>query len=99
MESLDATGMPIALIAGNPWERGATRLADGDTLLLYSDGLVELRNDLGAEFGGDRVAEVLRRGGPAPEIADKLLGEIEDFHDLERLDDDLSLIVLQRRTP
>jgi serine phosphatase RsbU (regulator of sigma subunit) len=99
VESLGATGMPIALIPGNPWEGGATRLAEGDTLLLFSDGLVELRNDLEEQFGTDRVAEVLRRGGPAPEIADNLLRAIENFHDLERLDDDLSLIVLQRRTP
>ena len=99
VESLDATGMPIALIAGNPWEGGATCLAEGDTLLLYSDGLVELRDDFGEEFGEDRVADELRRGGPASEIADRLLRAIEDFHDLERLDDDLSLIVLQRRPP
>jgi sigma-B regulation protein RsbU (phosphoserine phosphatase) len=97
VESLDATGMPIALIAGNPWERGETRLATDDTLLLFSDGLVELRNDVGEEFGQERVADVLRGGGSAPEIADNLLHTIEDFHDLERLDDDLSLIVLQRR--
>jgi sigma-B regulation protein RsbU (phosphoserine phosphatase) len=99
VESLDATGMPIALIGGNPWEGGATRLAKGDTLLLYSDGLVELRNDFGEEFGEGRVADVVRPGGPASEIADGLLRAIEDFHDLERLDDDLSLIVLQRRIP
>jgi sigma-B regulation protein RsbU (phosphoserine phosphatase) len=98
-ESLDATGMPVALIAGNPWEAGATHLAKGDTLLLYSDGLVDLCNDVGEEFGGDRVVDVLRRGGPAPEIADNLLRAVEDFRDLERLDDDLSMIVLQRRTP
>jgi len=98
VESLAATGMPVALMPGNPWEGRATRLAEGDTLLLYSDGLVELRNDLGEEFGGHRAADVLRGGGPAPEIADNLLRAVEDFHDLERLDDDLSLIVLQRRT-
>jgi sigma-B regulation protein RsbU (phosphoserine phosphatase) len=99
VDDLDATGMPIALIGGNPWEGGATRLSEGDTLLLYSDGLVELSNDVGEEFGEDRVADVVRRGGPASEIADRLMRAIEDFHDLERLDDDLSLIVLQRRTP
>lgn len=97
VESLDSTGMPIALISGNPWERKTTRLAEGDTLLLYSDGLVELCNDVGEEFGEDRVADALRRGGPAPEISDYLLRALENFHDLERLDDDLSLIVLQRR--
>jgi sigma-B regulation protein RsbU (phosphoserine phosphatase) len=98
VESLAATGMPIALIPGELWEGGTTRLATGDSLLLYSDGLIELRDDAGEEFGVDRVADVLRPGGPAPEIADNLLRAIEDFHDLERLDDDLSLIVLQRRT-
>jgi sigma-B regulation protein RsbU (phosphoserine phosphatase) len=99
VESLDATGMPIALLPGGIWEGGETRLAPGDTLLLFSDGLVELRNDVKEEFGVDRVADVLRRGGAAQEIGDNLLQAIEDFHDLERLDDDLSLIVLQRRTP
>jgi sigma-B regulation protein RsbU (phosphoserine phosphatase) len=99
VESLNATGMPIALIPGEPWAGRESRLAEGDTLLLFSDGLVELRNDLEEEFGVDRVSKVLRRGGPAPEIADNLLRAIEDFHDLERLDDDLSLIVLQRRAP
>ena len=99
VESLDATGMPIALIPGERWEGGETRLAKGDTLLLFSDGLVELRNDVEEEFGVDRVADVLRRGGPASEIGENLLRAIEDFHDLERLDDDLSLIVLQRRIP
>ncbi len=99
MENLGATGPPIALISGQPWDGGETRLARADTLLLYSDGLVELRNDVGEEFGEDRVAGVLRRGGRAPEIADNLLRAIEGFHDLDRLDDDLSLIVLQRREP
>jgi sigma-B regulation protein RsbU (phosphoserine phosphatase) len=99
VESLPATGMPVALIPGNPWQGGESRLNTRDTLLLFSDGLVELRNDVGEEFGIDRVSSVLRRGGRAPEIADNLLRAIEDFHDLERLDDDLSLIVLQRRKP
>jgi serine phosphatase RsbU (regulator of sigma subunit) len=99
VESFDATGTPMALIPGETWEGAATHLAEGDTLLLYSDGLIELRNDAGEEFGEDRVADVLRRAGPAPEIAENLLRMIEDFHDLERLDDDLSLIVLQRRNP
>ena len=98
VESLDATGVPIALIGGEEWDAKATHLAKGDALLLFSDGLVELRNDVGEEFGEDRVADVLRRGGPAPEIAQNLVRAIEGFHDLERLDDDLSLIVLQRRT-
>jgi sigma-B regulation protein RsbU (phosphoserine phosphatase) len=99
VESFDATGTPMALIPGQAWEGAATDLAEGDTLLLYSDGLIELRNDAGEEFGEERVADVLRRAGPSPKIADNLVRAIEEFHDLERLDDDLSLIVLQRRNP
>jgi serine phosphatase RsbU (regulator of sigma subunit) len=99
VERLEATGMPVALISGGSWEEKSTRLAEGDSLLLFSDGLVELRNDAGEEFGEERVTEVLRRGGPAPEIVQNLLRAFEQFHDLDRLDDDLSLIVLQRRAP
>jgi serine phosphatase RsbU (regulator of sigma subunit) len=89
----------MALIGGTSWEESSTHLAEGDSLLLYSDGLVELRNDVGEEFAKVRTADVLRRGGSAPEIADNLLRAMADFHDLDRLDDDLSLIVLQRRHP
>jgi serine phosphatase RsbU (regulator of sigma subunit) len=97
VDDLDATGMPIALIGGTSWEQRHARLAQGDTLLLYSDGLVELQNDVGEQFARARAADVLRRGGSAPRVADNLLRAMEDFHDLDRLDDDLSLIVLQRR--
>ena len=34
VESLGATGMPITLIPGNPWEGGATRLDDDLSLIV-----------------------------------------------------------------
>ncbi len=99
VEKLEATGVPMALIDGTSWEQGHARLEPGDTLLLYTDGLVELRNDAGEMFAHARAADVLQRGGSAPQIADNLLRAMADFHELDRLDDDLGLIVLQLRTP
>jgi sigma-B regulation protein RsbU (phosphoserine phosphatase) len=97
VQTFESTGMPIALITGNPWQLGEMRLSGGDTLLVYSDGLVEQRNDAGEFFGERCVIDVLRRGGPPAAIADNLVQAAEDHHDLDRLDDDLGFIVLRYR--
>jgi sigma-B regulation protein RsbU (phosphoserine phosphatase) len=99
VESFESTGVPIALITGGPWQQVDVRLGDGDTLLLYSDGLVELRDDAEEQFGEQRIVDVLLRGGSPQDIADNLVRAVEDYHDLDRLDDDLSLLVLQYRSP
>ncbi len=95
VEAFEPTGMPIALIIGNPWQQGTARLREGDSLLVFSDGLVELRNETDDQFGEHRVADLLRHGGSPAAVAEALLRAAEEFHDLDRLDDDLSIVVLR----
>ena len=39
----DATGPPVGILPDGPWEDEALSIAAGDTLLLYTDGIVEAR--------------------------------------------------------
>lgn len=72
VEELRARGMPLGLLPGMSYEEKEVTLAPGDTLLLYSDGLVEahdpkremygfpkLRDELADFPGGDLVAYLL----------------------------------------
>jgi len=72
VEELRARGMPLGLLPGMAYEEKETTLTPGDTLLLYSDGLVEahdrqrgmygfpkLRQELSEFTGGDLVAYLL----------------------------------------
>ena len=73
-------------------------LQSNETLLLYSDGLIEARNLVGEFFGEQRLANFLPTltGLSATEIGVRLLSEVERFVGEARAHDDLSLVVLKR---
>jgi serine phosphatase RsbU (regulator of sigma subunit) len=56
VESLREGGPVIGVLAGACFTNGQTTLRPGDTLLGYSDGIAECRNENGAEFGTERLA-------------------------------------------
>jgi sigma-B regulation protein RsbU (phosphoserine phosphatase) len=69
-------------------------LADGDTVLFYTDGLSEARRD-GAIFGEQRIRRLVAGAdGPAAALADRLLADVLNFqHDVAR--DDIAIVVLR----
>ncbi len=85
---------------GGADERATTsaRLAPGDSVLLYTDGVIEARDARGGFFGDEALGEALRRlvGRPADEIAQGVLDAVEDFAG-GALHDDLAILVIAVR--
>jgi hypothetical protein len=52
---LDIGGMIVGVDAGQEYERAVVDLEPGDLLLLYTDGLIDARNDAGEAFGRKRA--------------------------------------------
>src|SRR5262249_55415399 len=48
---LDIGGVPLGLFPDTRYEETSLQLQSGDVLVFYSDGVVEMRNDTGEEFG------------------------------------------------
>lgn len=83
-------------------EKEEIKLLPGDTLLLYTDGLIEARNPSGEEYGYSRLANAATRlQDESPEIIqDRLLEDLRRFaHQLDDAEDawedDLTLIVVK----
>jgi sigma-B regulation protein RsbU (phosphoserine phosphatase) len=74
------------------------QLQAGESLFLYSDGLVETRNPAGEEFGLERLMNTLagRAGTSAGNLLDGCLRALADFRQDARRPDDLTLLVLRR---
>src|SRR6185312_6190757 len=74
-----------------------TVLEPGDSLLLYTDGVVEARTETGEFFGTDRLAEfvtqALARRLPIAETMRRLIQAILQ-HQHERLQDDATAVLL-----
>jgi serine phosphatase RsbU (regulator of sigma subunit)/pSer/pThr/pTyr-binding forkhead associated (FHA) protein len=98
VEELPATGVPIALLPAADYEAAEARLAPGDTLVLYTDGIVEAANPEGDEYGAERLADLCRRHrqSSCAELAAALEADLEAFVSGVPFADDRTLVMARR---
>jgi serine phosphatase RsbU (regulator of sigma subunit)/predicted ester cyclase len=95
---LRARGMPLGLMPRMSYEENETSLAEGESVLFYSDGLVEAHDPRREMFGFPRLRElVCEYGSDGGSLVERLLDELAGFvgPDLGQ-EDDITLVVLQR---
>jgi serine phosphatase RsbU (regulator of sigma subunit) len=78
-EELRARGMPLGLMQGMSYEEGEVSLIEDDSVLFYSDGLVEAHNPKGEMFGFPRLRALVAKYGEEGSLVDLLLGELYSF--------------------
>src|ERR687896_585347 len=97
-EELRATGMPLGLLPGMSYEEKEIVLQRGDSVLFYSDGLVEAHDPQREMFGFPRLQGLVgahRSDGPA--MVNFLLSELARFTGDEwEQEDDITLVTLDR---
>lgn len=98
VREISPTGLPVGTFLSSTYARHDLRLAEGDCLVAYSDGLTEARDGGGAEYGSERVAAVLRDLGrpSAREVVAACLADLHSFTGGGAREDDLSLLVVRR---
>jgi len=97
-ETLRHGGAALGLFPGERFREGSVRLEPGDSLVLYTDGVVEPTDARDVEFGTDRL-EAAVRGKAARPAADTLRAVIEAtraFSGRDGYDDDFTLVVVKR---
>jgi sigma-B regulation protein RsbU (phosphoserine phosphatase) len=93
-------GFPIKLIGPNmKYGNSEIELAPGQQLILYTDGLIEARNDQGVLFGPEGLVEsVSRVQSTSPQrMLDWILSDLTVHLKTRQLEDDLSLLIVGRK--
>jgi serine phosphatase RsbU (regulator of sigma subunit) len=96
VESLKPCGPALGIVAGARWRDVDQRFAEGDLLLLYTDGVVEARDASGRFFGVDRLIEAARRPArSAAEVRENVLDALARHTSSLPPQDDVTLVVVR----
>jgi serine phosphatase RsbU (regulator of sigma subunit)/anti-sigma regulatory factor (Ser/Thr protein kinase) len=96
VSELRATGMPLGLMPGMDYEEKTITLTPGESILFYSDGLVEAHNERRQMFGFPHLAKLLEEVPGGTPVIDYLLAELASFTGPEwEQEDDVTLVTLQ----
>ena len=98
VELLDPTGPPLGLIEGMTFECLRRPFFPGETLVLFSDGVLDQCNEQGEPFGTERVTACARDaapGGPQA-IVQAIVQAMEKHAGNAEQDDDTTIAVLAR---
>jgi sigma-B regulation protein RsbU (phosphoserine phosphatase) len=95
IERLHAGGTLIGLRSGELFQEALVSLGSGDQLVLFTDGLSEVENAAGEQYGEDRIAQGLRMGkiGDAEETLDSIMQAVSE-HCGGTFTDDATALVL-----
>ncbi len=92
-----ATGMPLGMMPGTRYDQYETIVEPGESLLFYSDGLVEAHNHRREMFGFARLKSLLEGHGSGASLIDALLDELQRFTGAGwEQEDDVTLVALHR---
>jgi serine phosphatase RsbU (regulator of sigma subunit)/predicted ester cyclase len=96
-EELRAKGMPLGLMPGMVYEEKERVFQEGDSALLYTDGLVEAHDPQREMFGFPRLRVLIAEHGEEVSLGDFLMEELYSFvGEGWEQEDDITLLTLRR---
>jgi serine phosphatase RsbU (regulator of sigma subunit)/predicted ester cyclase len=99
-EELRARGMPLGLMPGMEYEEEVASLREGESVLFYSDGLVEAHDPEGQMFGFPRLRALVAKHGEERSLGEYLLEELYSFvGEGWKQEDDITLLTLRCSVP
>lgn len=99
--TIKAEGIPLGMFPNVEYEEFNISTRPGDTIVFFSDGIVDAQNAAKEMFGNDRLLAVVGRNqhkSPS-ELADAILGELSDFQGGVDHFDDETLVILRVLDP
>jgi serine phosphatase RsbU (regulator of sigma subunit)/anti-sigma regulatory factor (Ser/Thr protein kinase) len=97
VEELRATGLPLGLLPGIVYEEVEARVGQGESMLLYSDGLVEAHGPDREMYGFPRLRDAMTVDEGSTDLLDRLLDGLRAFTGSAwEQEDDITLVALRR---
>ncbi len=91
-------GVPIGIMEDVEYSQGKVKLNPGDIVVLYTDGVSEMRNEEKEEYGRLRLQKLLIANNQlnAEELVEKIVTDVDTFRGEASPHDDMTTLVLKR---
>jgi sigma-B regulation protein RsbU (phosphoserine phosphatase) len=98
VQSIDATGLPLGAFCDEQFATSRVRVEPGQTLLLYTDGLSEARDNAGQMYGIHRIHGLARglKGSRPQGLIEVCLKDLTAFRKNAPAEDDLTIMAVCR---
>jgi len=99
VEELKLRGMPLGSKVNYPYHEKTFEVQAGDSLVLMSDGLMELFNEQREQLGLDRIKRVVRESADssASDMLSQLTKLIDQWSGTHTHEDDITILVMKAR--
>lgn len=91
-------GVPIGIMEDVEYSQAQVKLDPGDIVVLYSDGITEMRNSNKEEYGRLRLQKMITENKDlnANDLVDKIVDDVDTFRGEVNPHDDMTTLVLKR---
>ena len=93
----DSSGPAVGIIPNAQFKTTDAKLASGDCLLFYTDGIIEVEARDGSQFGIEGLRESVRSNldQPTESLLDAIVSDVYKFGDSAVLMDDACLVAAE----
>jgi sigma-B regulation protein RsbU (phosphoserine phosphatase) len=97
----DLHGIPLGAMEGTEYKEAVIRLNRGETLLIYTDGVTEARNELNELYSEGNLTGLLKNAaGFSPEkLVNMIIDEVRKHEEGSEQADDITLLAITFREP
>jgi sigma-B regulation protein RsbU (phosphoserine phosphatase) len=96
IETIKAEGFPLGMFPNATWEEFSIATQPGDSVIFFSDGIVDAQNAAGEMFGNDRLVATVKKHHhkSASKLAESILADVGRFQGkLDRFDDETVVVL------
>ncbi|MGB7134725.1 MAG: SpoIIE family protein phosphatase [Acidobacteriaceae bacterium] len=99
IETIKAEGFPLGMFPNATWEEFSIATQPGDSVIFFSDGIVDAQNRAGEMFGNDRLIATVKKHHhkSASKLAESILTDVGRFQGKRDRFDDETVLVLRVR--
>lgn len=91
-------GFPLKLMATDDFDEKEVKIEDGDKVILYTDGMIERRNEQKEFLSNEQIEEwVIQLGDlPAQVFVDAMMKKVYEYNPSTPFEDDVTMFVIHR---